>query len=51
MNIAALNDVERDPTKAAFEREAQITHVRKHYTWPPRALEWQSWLFDLIVSQ
>jgi glycosyltransferase involved in cell wall biosynthesis len=50
ITIAALNDIQRDPAKAAFEREAQIAHVRKHYTWPPRALEWQSWLFDLIVS-
>jgi glycosyltransferase involved in cell wall biosynthesis len=51
MAIAALNDMTRDPDRAASQREVQIAHVRKHCTWPPRALEWQSWLFNLIVSQ
>jgi glycosyltransferase involved in cell wall biosynthesis len=51
MTIAALIDVARDPARATSQREAQIAYVRKNYTWPPRALEWQSWLFDLIVSQ
>ena len=51
MAIEALNGIRRNPDEAASRRDAQIAYVRKHYTWPLRALEWQSWLFEMIVSQ
>jgi glycosyltransferase involved in cell wall biosynthesis len=51
MAIDALNDTRLNRDKAAFRRETQIAYVRQHYTWPPRALEWQSWLFELIAGK
>lgn len=51
MAICAFNDILHSPDEVSSRRDAQIAYVRRHYTWPPRALEWQSWLFDLIVSQ
>jgi glycosyltransferase involved in cell wall biosynthesis len=51
MAIDALNDIRRDPKGAASRRDAQIAYVRQHYTWAARALEWQSWLFELIVGR
>jgi glycosyltransferase involved in cell wall biosynthesis len=51
MAISALNDIGAKPDLAAARREAQIAYVRQNYTWPARALEWQSWLFDLIIKQ
>ena len=51
MTIHALNDIRRNPEAAAARREAQIAHVREHYTWPKRALDWQRWLFELIVGK
>ena len=50
MTISALNDARARPDEAAARREAQIAFMRKNYTWPARALEWQSWLLDLIVK-
>jgi glycosyltransferase involved in cell wall biosynthesis len=50
MAIEALNGMARNPDEAARLREAQIEFVRKNYTWPGRALEWQSWLFELILK-
>lgn len=47
----ALNEISRNPDQAAAQREAQIAYVRKEYTWPARALEWQRWLFDIIIRQ
>jgi len=37
--------------KAAFRRETQMAFVRQHYTWPPRALEWQNWLSGLVAGK
>ena len=51
MAIEALNDIRTNRDKAAFRRETQIAFVRQHYTWPPRALEWQNWLFELIAGK
>ena len=51
MAIAALNGIRTKPDEAATRREAQIAYVRQNYTWSARALEWQSWLFDLIIKQ
>jgi hypothetical protein len=28
-----------------------MAYVHQNYAWPARALEWQSWLFDLILRQ
>jgi glycosyltransferase involved in cell wall biosynthesis len=50
MTVEALNEIKRDPDRAAARRAAQIAYVHEHYIWPPRALEWQSWLFGLIVG-
>ena len=51
MSISALSDILAKPEEAAARREAQIAYVRKNYTWGARALEWQSWLFELILKQ
>ena len=51
MAIEALNDTRANPDKAAFRRGTQIAFVRQHYTWPPRAVEWQNWLFELIAGK
>jgi glycosyltransferase involved in cell wall biosynthesis len=51
MAIAALTDMEHNPDEAQLRRDAQIDFVRKNYSWALRALEWQSWLFELIVNQ
>lgn len=51
MAISALNGIRTQPDEAAARREAQIAYVRQNYTWAARALEWQRWLFDLIIKQ
>jgi glycosyltransferase involved in cell wall biosynthesis len=51
MTIHALEDARTNPDAALARRDAQIAFVRKSYTWPQRAMEWQSWLFELIVRQ
>ena len=51
MAIDTLNGLRRNPDEAAAHRQAQIAYVQKNYTWPQRALEWQSWLFELILQQ
>jgi len=51
MAIDALNEIKANPDRASFRRETQMAFVRQHYTWAPRALEWQSWLFELIVGK
>jgi glycosyltransferase involved in cell wall biosynthesis len=51
MAVDTLNEIRRNPEGAAARRTAQIAYVHDHYIWPPRALEWQSWLFALIVGQ
>ena len=49
--VDALNDILRNPDQAAARRAAQIAFVHQNYAWPARALEWQSWLFDMILGQ
>jgi glycosyltransferase involved in cell wall biosynthesis len=51
MAIDVLSGMRRNPDEAAARREAQIAYVQKNYTWPQRALEWQSWLFEMILHQ
>src|SRR6266566_3001073 len=51
MAIDVLNDIRRSPDHAAARRAAQIAFVHQNYAWPARALEWQSWIFDMIVRQ
>jgi glycosyltransferase involved in cell wall biosynthesis len=51
MAIGALNDILRNPDQAAARRRAQMTFVHQNYAWKARALEWQSWMFDMIVGQ
>jgi glycosyltransferase involved in cell wall biosynthesis len=48
MVIEALQDVRRDPKTALARREAQIAYVNEKYTWPTRAVEWQSWLAEIV---
>jgi glycosyltransferase involved in cell wall biosynthesis len=51
MAINSLQALQANPSEAATKREAQIAYVRKNYTWPLRAIEWQNWLFELILQQ
>jgi glycosyltransferase involved in cell wall biosynthesis len=51
MTIDALNEMRCNPDEAAVRRAAQMAFVHKNYAWPARALEWQRWLFDLILQQ
>ena len=51
MAIRALSDTKSNPDVAAARRDARLAFVRKTYSWPARALEWQSWLFELILNQ
>jgi glycosyltransferase involved in cell wall biosynthesis len=48
MAVDALNAQRHDPANALAKREAQIAYVREHYTWEKRALEWQSWLSEIV---
>lgn len=51
MAIDALTDIRANPERAGFRRETQMAFVRQNYTWGPRALEWQNWLFELIIGK
>jgi glycosyltransferase involved in cell wall biosynthesis len=51
MTIDALGEILANPGQAAARRNAQMAYVHQNYAWPARALEWQSWLFDLILRQ
>jgi Glycosyl transferases group 1 len=51
MAVDALDDILRNPDQAAARRAAQIAFIHQNYAWPARALEWQSWMFDMIVAQ
>ncbi len=51
MAVDALNDIARNPEEAAIGRNAQMHYVQQNYAWAARALEWQSWLFDLIAAR
>jgi glycosyltransferase involved in cell wall biosynthesis len=48
MAIEALRADEHNPEGALLRRDRQIAFVRKHYTWPARALEWQTWLSEIV---
>lgn len=48
--IGTLKELSRDPAAALARRDAQIAYIRVNYTWPARALEWQSWLTQLAES-
>ena len=48
MAIEALNGMRRNPEAALARRRAQIAYVREKYTWPARALEWQTWLAEIV---
>jgi len=51
MAIDSLSRLRANPTEASASREAQIEYVRRNYSWPARAIEWQNWLFELILQQ
>jgi glycosyltransferase involved in cell wall biosynthesis len=51
MAIDALNDILRNPDQATERRNAQVTFVQQNYAWPARALEWQTWLSNMIAEQ
>lgn len=50
MAIDALNDIRSKPAEAAARRQAEIAYIHENYTWPARAIEWQSWLFEMILQ-
>ena len=47
MAIGALNETKNNPDAATLRRDEQIAFVRRNYSWPARALEWQNWLSQL----
>ena len=51
MAVNTLKQLQANPDDAAATRERQIAYVRKNYAWPARAIEWQNWLFELILQQ
>jgi len=51
MAVKSLKQLRANTEEAAARREAQIAHVQRNYTWPARAIEWQNWLFELILQQ
>jgi hypothetical protein len=51
MTIDVLSGILRNPDEAAGRRKTQMAYIHQNYAWPARALEWQSWLFDLILRQ
>lgn len=51
MAINVLTRIQANPAEAAARREAQIAYSHENYAWPARAIEWQNWLFELIVQQ
>jgi hypothetical protein len=48
MAIDALAEARREPELAEARREEQIQFARRNYSWPARALEWQSYLSDVV---
>jgi glycosyltransferase involved in cell wall biosynthesis len=48
--IESLNESRRDPAAALARHDAQIAYIRQNYTWPARALEWQSWLTEIASA-
>jgi glycosyltransferase involved in cell wall biosynthesis len=47
--IEALSAMMRNPAEVAIERQRQIAFARENYTWPKRALQWQSWLGEIAA--
>jgi len=50
MTIDALADARRDPDAAEARRNQQIQFVRRNYSWPARALEWESYLSEIVLQ-
>lgn len=48
MTIDALAEARREPDAAGERRAKQIEFARKNYSWPARALEWESYLLDVV---
>jgi glycosyltransferase involved in cell wall biosynthesis len=48
MAIDALAEARREPDLAEARRAEQIQFARRNYSWPARALEWQSYLSDVV---
>ena len=48
MTIDALAEARREPDCADARRTQQIEFARENYTWPARALEWESYLSDVV---
>jgi len=48
MTIGALTEARRNPDAAAARRTQQIEFVRKAYAWPARALEWETYLAEIV---
>jgi glycosyltransferase involved in cell wall biosynthesis len=48
MTIDALAQARREPDEAEARRDQQIEFVRKNYSWPARALEWESYLSEVV---
>jgi len=48
MAIDALAEARREPDAADARRAEQIAFVRKTYSWPARALEWESYLSEVV---
>jgi len=49
--VAALKVQRQDAANASARRDAQIAFVHEHYIWEKRALEWQSWLLEIVSRQ
>ncbi len=47
MVIDELDRMRKDPESALARRKMQVAYVREKYSWPARALEWQSWLGEI----
>src|SRR5215471_8842063 len=48
MTIKALAEMRSNPDKAEDQRKRQIAYVRENYSWSKRALEWQSFLTEIV---
>jgi glycosyltransferase involved in cell wall biosynthesis len=48
MAVKVLKTERLDPEGASARRDAQIAYVRENHTWQKRALEWESWLSEIL---
>ena len=48
MAIDALAEARREPNCVAARRSQQIEFARTNYSWPARALEWESYLLEVV---